>query len=180
MRSFLAINFPEDFKERLSEELAFLSGEKLKRVKKENIHITLFFMGQALSLNDKERFLSLMEGLNFPSFDLSIGKAGCFKKGSFPEVLWLSLEKGENEVRSLHSSLRERLLSAGLCFSGDFIPHITVARAKGQVEPSVMERFLSLDFSGKFSFRVESFAWMESRLSSSGPEYFKLGVKRLK
>lgn len=180
MRSFLAINFSEDFRQRLWEELTFLRGEKIKRVEKENIHITLFFLGQALSLNDKERFLSLMDELDFPSFEISIGKAGFFKKGKFPEVLWLSLEKGEKEVRLLHNSLRERLLSAGLDTGRDFYPHITVARAKGQAEPSMMERFLSLDFSGRFSFRVGSFEWMESRLSSNGAEYFKLGVRRLK
>lgn len=180
MRSFIALPIPPIIRKDLYDEMAFLRSKNLKKVEEENLHFTLFFLGESIREKDKDKFCDLILSLNFPSFEISIGKAGAFyDENSLPKTLWLGIKKGKEEISKLRFILLEKMKIFGLDFNEKFSPHLTVARTKGSMDSSLLKHFLGLDFSEKFFFKVEKFVWLESRLSYKGPKYFTLAEKRL-
>ncbi len=179
MRSFIALPIPLSIRKSICEEMAFLNSQNLKKVEEENLHFTLFFLGDFIKQKDKERFCDLILSVDFHSFDLSIGKGGIFyNEDSSPKTLWLGLSKGKEEMKKLRLVLLEKIKEFGFNFTEKFSPHLTIARVKRDVDRGLLKHFFELDFSEKFSFRAEKIVWFESRLSNKGPEYFSLVEKK--
>ncbi len=171
MRSFLAVSLPNNIKEGIYGELSFLDTGGVKRTSKENLHITAAFMGDSLSADDKAFFSEIMEEISFPSFYVSLGRTGAFPSREKPSVLWVGLEKGEEEMNNLRKKIYSAVRKAGFSIEEKFHPHITVARLKENFSRSFLPDFFEKDFSGRYSFKAEALVWYESVLSQKGPEY---------
>lgn len=72
MRLFLAVNLPEDIRSYLFSLQNHFSGN-IKFVKKENIHITLLFLGEVESLDFVDRL-----GFDFKAFDAKLEEIDYF------------------------------------------------------------------------------------------------------
>ena len=188
-RIFIAINLPEDIKKKLTDYQAKWPELPARWTKKENLHITLMFLGY---LSDEELLeickITKEVASRNPSFSINLKKIyyGPPKKMP-PRMIWAEGEKSE-ELGKLQKDLENSLLSSEALAKEDltiearpYAPHITLGRIKTwdfrKIEPEerpVVEEDISL------GFKVNSIEIMESQLKRGGAEYTVLESAPLK
>src|SRR3989338_4151363 len=112
MRLFIAIELPDGVKECLSliqeKILGQLSQEdKIKPVKKEQMHLTLKFLGEVQPNNIKEIKDALKE-IKLAPFSVELSNIGVFPSESYIRVVWVGL-KPEDKIMDLQKSSDEHL-----------------------------------------------------------------------
>ena len=126
-RLFIAIDLPEQVKEAVAGIAGDLPGAR--RVPREQIHLTLRFIGDA----DEEMFLAIkrvLSAVRGAPFPLALEGVGHFPKGKYPRVLWVGVEES-GPLRELRKKVELALLGAGVAAEErGFSPHITIARLK--------------------------------------------------
>jgi len=181
-RVFIAINLPEDIKKRLSDYQKKWLTLPVRWTPKENIHITLIFLGY---LNDEElleviKIVQEVASRN-SSFCLNLTKILYAPPKKFPpRMIWVE-GKESQELANLQKDLENSLLSSVALAKEDinetrpYAPHITLGRIKSwefrRVEPEERE---SVSEEISLNFPVESIEVMESQLKRGGPEYIIL------
>lgn len=174
-RIFVAINLPEGIKKDLAKYKEKWPELPAKWTAKDNLHITLEFMGDMsdIELGDICKVVSEVASRH-KSFSLDLNKItyGPLKKMP-PKMVWVEGEKSD-ELADLKEDLQECLLEQ-VRFRPDekgFTPHITLARitewAFKQIEP---EERPEINENIDLSFYVESIEVMESELKRGGPVY---------
>lgn len=122
MRLFTAICFDDETKNALFSAVNAareLSSGNFSR--KENLHLTLVFIGETDRRAEIEKAISEIE---FPSFRLSFEGAGTFEKG----ILWAGISENE-KLKNLFGAVSEKLSELGIeSENREFVPHITLAR----------------------------------------------------
>jgi 2'-5' RNA ligase len=103
----------------------------LRWVSASGFHMTLHFFGE-VSEEDVAALTQVLDDpdLRVPAIPARLGKIGQFPPRGNPRVLWVGLERGEEEMRA-YGSLFEKKISP-LGWTPDergFSAHITVARA---------------------------------------------------
>ncbi len=122
MRLFTAICFDEETKNALfaAENFAknFSEGNFSE---KENLHLTLVFIGETERTEEIKTAISEIE---FPSFSFKISGTGTFEK----KIFWAGTEENKN-LANLEKTVFKKLKSLGLELEErEFVPHITLAR----------------------------------------------------
>jgi len=178
VRSFVSIDL--DDQQILSRVGSILSslqamGGDLKPVERENIHLTLKFLGNVSSSRLSEVETSLYQ-LAFPVFSTEIRGAGAFPNLNHMTVIWVGVNEGWSQVEQIYEQV-EKLLSP-LGFRKEnrpFSPHITIARVRSGRKRDEMANFLQhLNDESFGSFTVDKVRLKQSILSSSGPKYSTL------
>ncbi len=163
MRQFLAIPLPEELKNELGEVITPFRGIKgLKPVRKENLHITLLFLGDTGS---EEKFSELSR-ISFSPFTLTTTEIKLFPERK-PRLIWLELEESE-ELNDLFNKITrvfevEEKLKA----------HITLARIKWLLPQDyrVVSEEIGLANPFQADFEVSCFNLCNSELRPEGPVY---------
>jgi 2'-5' RNA ligase len=177
-RIFIAINLPEKIKEELISFQEKYSELPARWVKKENLHITLAFLGY-LRDEDLPKIIEITKKVakNHYPFLIKILKVSYGPPKIFPpRMVWAIGEKNEALWR-LQENLKNALIEMKIPQLEEeegrgFIPHITLARIRKwefkQMEP---EEKPEIDEDVEFSFEVKSIEIMESHLKRGGAEY---------
>ncbi|MDP2909652.1 MAG: RNA 2',3'-cyclic phosphodiesterase [bacterium] len=151
-RIFIAINLPEELKEELMKYKDRYFDLPVKWTKKENLHITLEFLGNI----DEKNLPSIFKGAEdfaqkTPPFTIKLDKINYFPDGQMPKYIFAT-----------GNATRSDLV--------DF--HVTLARVREwqwrQINPDEkpdVEEEIDL------SFEVKSIEVMESYLKQGGPDY---------
>ncbi len=166
-RIFIAINLPEKIKENLS---SYSWDLPAKWVKKDNLHLTLAFLGNRSDKEIEEIISGIKKlALKHSPFKIKLNK---IVYDSFPpRVIWARGDLSE-ELASLKKDLNEEL---GLTKEKKLIPHITLGRIRKwqwqRIEP---EERVEINEDINLDFEVNSVEVMESFLKRSGPEYIIL------
>ncbi len=189
-RVFIAINLPEEVKKKLADyQEKWRDLLPIRWVKKDNLHITLLFLGYL----DDEEIIEVCKivkevVVKRQSFLVNLSKI-CYgpphqnpKKP--PRMIWAMGERSE-KFAALRDDLEKSLLSSEEIHfpSGkrEFSPHITLGRIRTwewrRIEPEERQ-----DVSGDISlnFEVQTIEVMESHLKKGGPEYAILESTALK
>ncbi|XOB46441.1 MAG: RNA 2',3'-cyclic phosphodiesterase [Candidatus Nealsonbacteria bacterium] len=177
-RIFIAINLPEKIKKKLADYQTNWPELPVRWTKKENLHITLVFIGYA---RDEEipEICKITKEIAEKNrvFTINLKKI-CYgpPKKMPPRMVWASGEKSE-ELGKLQQGLENSLLAST---AKKFIkpekraysPHITLGRIKAwefrQIEP---EERPNVNEDISLSFEVNSIEVMESQLKRTGAEY---------
>lgn len=177
-RIFIAINLPGKIKKKLADYQANWPELSVRWTKKENLHITLVFIGYA---RDEEipEICKITKEIAEKNrvFTINLNKI-CYgpPKKMPPRMVWASGEKSE-ELGKLQQELENSLLASP---AKKFIkpekraysPHITLGRIKAwefrQIEP---EERPNVNEDISLSFEVNSIEVMESQLKRTGAEY---------
>jgi len=183
-RIFIAINLPEKIKdelEKLEKETAELFPEETSRglvrwVKKDNLHITLLFLGYIEEENIPQicKIVNKIAKTQNP-FSLEFKKVLYGPPNKIPpRLIWVDLEKSA-ELTDLVKKLKEKVEETGFLEKmekREFSPHITLGRIRTwqwkRIEPEErpdIKKDISLNF------EVNSVEVMESQLKRSGAEY---------
>jgi len=182
MRTFIAIELPQEVKDKLAELQALLkkAGADVKWIEPENIHLTLKFLGE-IDENKSVKVTEAIEDIAKKSKQLrmSLASLGAFPRIEFPRIIWVGIDKGDKEITELAKVLEERIEKLGIPREERrFSSHITIGRVRNPLNKDKLAKVLKeLDnyFSGKnIEFDVTKITLFKSTLGPGGPVYAAL------
>ncbi len=182
MRLFFAIALSDDVRaavaraaDGLQQQLASSgSARAVKWVERENLHITLQFLGEV----DEARARALLDVLGAPlagkPFSLVAGGAGAFPPAGAPRVVWVGVRDGADAARHVFDTLEERLGPLAFESAGRaYTPHLTLGRVR-HIEPTrgrALRGWLNDVPEVIGTQTVAVVTLYQSRLSPKGPRY---------
>jgi 2'-5' RNA ligase len=150
-------------------------GVDLKPVERENIHLTLKFLGNVSSAKlDEVR--EALSHVKFDRFQIGIKGAGAFPSMKRMKVIWVGIDEGWTNVQQIYEQSETRLHQIGFAReTRPFSPHITIARIRSQRKSVETVAFLDHLSDESFgSFTALHLRLKQSVLSPSGPIYSTL------
>ena len=180
IRSFIAIELPEEAKEglaRLRKELERDEHKFVKWVDPGGIHLTLKFLGNIPS----KRVAKITEAIEeaakgISPFHLEISGLGAFPSLRQARVFWVGIGGEMEKLSRLQQNIDSALDT--LRFAKEersFVPHLTLARIRQGASPlerrSFGELVGSTVFEDKYHIEVEAISLMRSQLMSAGAIY---------
>ncbi len=196
-RLFVAINLPENIKRELlsyqdkienlfpSEDDFSKSKRVVKWTKKQNLHITLVFLGYVIKKKVGKSCQIIEEVIKkHKSFSLEFNKICYAPPGKKPpRMIWL-MGKTSNQILEIKKNLEKDLFEEKILRKIEkrkFTPHITLGRIrKWQWKRITPEERPNISEEISLKFKVNSIELMESKLKRGGPEYTKLYSSKLK
>lgn len=182
MRVFIAITLTDEIRERM-ERVRICWQDKITGVKwvpRENLHLTLKFLGEIDRKTLNATAIALRETCaSFQSFKISFRGMGVFPHPKQPKVLWCGIEANRclTELVGAVNSLFN--------FGGDskpFRPHITIGRVKNTNSEifHLIQETDNIFPDGWGIMQVDGIDIMESILQPTGPIYKKIQTIKLK
>ena len=178
IRTFVAVDLPEELRTNLTGVHRGLEGIKVRLVSKENIHFTLKFLGD-IEDSKIEVIKEGLEAVEFDPVDIDIAGLGAFPKPQRPRVLWAGIR---GDLGNVHMQVEDALQAVG--FSREkktYSPHVTIGRFKrfypeeAKAVESIIDKYKDHMFG---SFTVDGFSMKKSTLTPRGPIYEDLLVCR--
>lgn len=179
IRSFIAIELPTDTKNALGELLEGLKtyGPRVSWVKKENIHLTIKFLGNIHEQKIKQ-IKEIMEKAtkDIPHFSLKPIRLGAFPDSKRPRVIWVGLSGEIALLEKFYVNLEKGLETLG--FEREerkFKPHFTLGRVKKASHGERLAEAIAKysNFSTP-SFLVQDIVLFKSELHPQGAKYTAL------
>lgn len=132
MRLFIAIDIPENIKEKILEIQRRLDKKEfdIKFVELENLHITLKFLGEVHEdkINEiKERVYKIAK--NFYKFKINLQGFGYFGSEKYIKVLWIDVKDNKEKLIKLMNLLNRELENIKM-ENYPLNPHLTVGRVR--------------------------------------------------
>jgi len=183
VRLFLAIPLPPDIAARAAEILP-MSLPALRRVKPENLHLTLAFLRHTPDERlDDVSGAAADAAARVSPFTLSFDRAGRFPDRGRPRVVWLGIAEGEASVLELGVGAYAGLRSRSLRFDErPLAPHLTLARVAedaSSAEAKTVGAAIDELAIPELRFEVGEIAVIQSVLSPKGPRYTSLATAPL-
>jgi 2'-5' RNA ligase len=175
MRIFIAIDLPERVKDEIFNLEKKIRGINGKGVERENLHITLKFIGD-VQPDFLEKIKESLKNIKYKKFYIRIEKFGMFNE----RVLWLGISKGYEDIVNLHNLIDNELIKLKIERDYDFHPHITLYRIKGINNRKDFEE--SLKYLEKYRSEdiiVDKFYIKQSILRPQGPLYLNVEEYKL-
>lgn len=179
MRTFIAIELPQNIKDLLSRLQTKLktSSAHIKWVKPENIHLTLKFLGEI----DEKKIPGISSALSEIArktgcFSIKLSSLGAFPGINSARVIWIGIEKGEENVKEIYKAMEENLKKEGFPEEKrEFSSHITLGRSKSARNRSSLIKILNslkdAPLKENAEFPVEKITFLKSTLTPGGPVY---------
>lgn len=186
-RVFIAINLPQDIKKVLAKYQEKFPEIPAKWVDKNNLHITLEFLGDLTDIEIADVCKITNEiAKTHNSFSIDLNKVSYgpteLKENKVPKFVWTKGDTSKDLLR-LKNDLQKNLLEA-VRFRPDgknFSPHITLARIKEwEFKKMDLEEIPEINEEINLMFTVESIEVMESELKKGGPQHTILESCELK
>ena len=188
MRTFIAIELPKEIQDTLADlqEQLKTSGADVKWVQPQNIHLTLKFLGE----RDDKKVEKIKQTIDEvakekKSFFLSLSTLGAFPKVDYPRVIWVGVDKGDNEAKAIALDLEKRIAKIGIPKEErPFSSHITLGRVRSSLNLKQLAQGLKNQenvFTAKnLEFEVSQITLFKSTLTPKGPIYEALKEASLK
>ena len=175
-RIFIAINPSQEIKEKIFKHQLGFPDLPVNWTKKENLHITLSFLGNTKDESIAEIINSVEEvSTKHHSFFLELNKICYGPTIQNPRMVWVTGKKSE-EMGKLKNDLEEKLLNAQKrkrsVFKEGLSPHITLGRLKRNDFKQIAEEERPIVNKDIFiKFEVVSIDIVESQLEPTGAQY---------
>jgi 2'-5' RNA ligase len=177
MRIFIAVELNSEVKNKINEVVSSIKNYNLpvKWVEKDNLHITLKFLGEVKEnkINDLTKLLKNEVEKN-NRFTLKVEGLGAFPNNKKPRVIWVGTTDGKDKICDIAQKLEESLPKNGFGKKEEkpFSSHITIGRVKevGKLSDfsTVLPKLDNLSFG---VVEVNSINLMKSALTPKGPIY---------
>jgi RNA 2',3'-cyclic 3'-phosphodiesterase len=169
MRTFIAIELPEEIKEQIVKIQKNLPEFKGKFTEKENLHLTLKFLGE---VDEKilDEIKKRLREIKPKSFESEIKDMGMFSE----RIVWLSMKNCDELQKKVDDAL------FGL-FEKEkrFMGHLTIARIKGLKDKKNFITKLKKIKISEMKFIVKNFNLKKSTLTEKGPVYEDIEIYNL-
>ena len=189
VRSFIAIELPDELKLELSQLVAQLkSGEQswVKWVDPYNIHLTLKFLGNvAVDRLDDTTGAIEKAAQGIAPFRLELKELGVFPNLRRVQVAWVGISGEVDKLSQLQQRIESNLAPLGFTpESRPFVPHLTLARLRDQALLAERQRFGQLITGTRFeaanAIKVNAIRLMRSQLTREGAIYSRISSVGLK
>ena len=107
MRCFIAIPLSQEIKEKIAEIQKHFEIPGIKLVEKENLHITLKFLGE-VEEGKVRQIAEILREIEFEQFEFEILNVNAFPSANFVRVVWLDVKSGK--IYELKRLIDESLL----------------------------------------------------------------------
>jgi 2'-5' RNA ligase len=185
MRAFIAIELSNEIRDAIAQIQSHLkySGADVKWVEKDNIHLTLKFLGE-ITEEKCEKIKTILDeiGKSTKTFELSGPFCiGAFPNINYPRVIWIGLDKGAKEAAVLAEKIDEALSRIGFQKeSRPFAAHLTIGRVRSQKNKEALkEKISNLQLATCSLQLIRSVSVFQSALTPKGPIYTRLHEARL-
>ena len=188
IRSFIAVELPDELKFELSQlEAQLKSGKQswVKWVNPNSIHLTLKFLGN-IAVDKTEEITKAMEeaAKRIPPFYLKIEGLGVFPNLRRVQVVWVGIGGEIDKLSQLQKGIESKLTRLGFASeSRPFTPHLTLARLRNQASLDERQRFgqfiASTSFDIDYTMEVDAVSLMRSQLTREGAIYNRISLARL-
>lgn len=174
MRCFISIKLPEHVSSKIFHAFEILEKKNLfsgSITKKENLHLTLKFLGE-ISEEEVKNIEKILSEINLNKFQCELSNPSFFKNENFIKIIWIDLLSEGNKIENLQEEISKKLFT--FSEKNKFVPHITTARVKIILDRKFKENLIKEVNKMKFKdlkFEVDKFYLMKSQLFPSGPEY---------
>lgn len=171
-RIFIAINLPEDVRRKLADYQSKWTGldpALIRWVKKDNLHITLVFIGYVTDDEMYEVCQMVKEtAKKHEPFMINLEKIILGPPNKTPRMFWVEGEESK-EIAELQNNLENAIAGENLVRkeARPYKVHITLARFKYPLVKSLPK----VDEEFKAQIPVETIEIMQSNLKRSGAEY---------
>lgn len=176
MRLFIAIQLETRIKDEICGVMEQMRPHMRRAnfTRRENLHLTLVFLGETGRVDAVKRAMDKTEG---EAFQLTLGRLGKFSRNG-GDIYWMGI--GENRaLSSLHSGLSAALTEAGFTLEQRrFRPHLTLAREAVPAE-DFDEKALSRKLPEVF-MPVSNFSLMKSERLEGRLVYTQIYEQRLR
>ena len=185
IRSFIAIELPEEAKKGLARLRKGLERDEHKFVKwvdPGGIHLTLKFLGNIPSKRVAEITEAIEEAAQGVSpFHLEISGLGAFPSLRQARVFWVGIGGELDKLSRLQQNIDSALAALGFAKEErPFVPHLTLARIREGASSSERRSFGelvgSIIFEDKYPVEVEAIRLMRSQLMPAGAIYTCLSL----
>ena len=184
IRTFIAIEIPEDIRNRIAILQSGIKGlgGKTTWVKPENMHLTLKFLGETEQSRIKNISNALADIVSLTNqFEIRFKGVGAFPNFSKPKVFWIGTEGDNNAFVELATKIDQQMSEVG--FKPEtrrFSAHLTIGRVWDRmgIEPVIN----LLQQEKKFTpgeFVVKHVSFIKSELTRQGPIYTTLEKLKL-
>ncbi|MBA7630502.1 RNA 2',3'-cyclic phosphodiesterase [subsurface metagenome] len=189
IRSFIAIELPDEVKQALAQLQAQLKTGKqppVKWVDPYSVHLTLKFLGNIAADKTGEITGAIEKAAQgVPPFQLEVKDLGVFPNFRRVRVVWVGISGEVAQLSQLQQRIESNLSPLGFApESRPFTPHLTLARVREQASPIEQQSFGQLiantRFEGVYGFSVDSINLMRSQLTSEGAIYSQISSVKLK
>jgi len=188
VRSFIAIELPDELKRGLSQLEARLKLGKqpwVKWVDPYGIHLTLKFLGSIAADRIGEITRAMEEAAQgIPPFHLEVKGLGVFPNLRRVQVVWVGMGGEVDRLRQLQQRVESNLVPLGFAAeSRPFTPHLTLARLREQAPLDERQRFGQLIGSTRFeagTIEVDAINLIRSQLTREGAIYSRISSVNLK
>ena len=165
MRCFLAIELTEELKEDIEKLQKNFKIEGIKLVEKENLHITVKFLGDI-----DEKTLEKIKNLDLSIHPIKtpIKELGVFPNENYIKIIWVGAPKLTNILKEID----EKILELGFKKERRYIPHITIGRVKFIKNKKDLKEKIEKYKTVKFgNLEVKNIVLISSQLTEKGAIY---------
>ena len=179
IRSFIAIDFPEETRKALEDIQRELEqcGTGVRWVKPSSIHLTLKFLGniQPDQVEDIAQAVA-QEIRDQPPITLRPTGLGAFPNLRKPRVIWIGMEGEVQRLNEIQARVEKTLEPLGFVREKrGFRPHLTIGRVKDRRRlQSLEDAMATLDMEPFNSFDADEIILYKSDLRPTGAIYTKL------
>ena len=185
IRSFIAIELPDELKLGLAQLQAQLKTAKQSSVKwvdPYSIHLTLKFLGN-IAVDKVSEITRAIEAAaqGVSPFHLEVKGLGAFPNLRRVQVAWVGISGEVDKLSRLQQRIDSNLAPLGFApESRPFTPHLTLARLRDRASLDERQNFGQLIASTRFetvyAFNVDSIYIMRSQLTREGAIYSQLSL----
>jgi len=185
VRSFIAIELPNELKLGLSQLEAQLKSGKQPGVKWVNpysIHLTLKFLGSIAVDKISQITKSMSEAVQGISpFHLEVKELGAFPNLRRVQVVWVGISGEVDRLGQLQQRIESNLACLGFApESRPFTPHLTLARLRNQASLDERQRLGELiagtRFEVAYTIKVDTISLIRSQLTREGAIYSRISA----
>jgi len=175
-RTFIAVNLNKEIREHLAslQNILNIPETKIKWVEKDNLHLTMKFLGY-ISLEQTQLIKSELKEISNRCSPIIIklsSNIGIFPTYKMPRIIWVGIKEGTNDLKEIYNSIENNLSNKGFPRENkDFSSHITIGRVKFIRDKANFIQILKRIEVNNLTHEVNSIDLMESKLTPNGPIY---------
>jgi len=175
MRTFVAVDIDSEQIESACKEVQrrlMQTEADFKLVDAKSLHFTLGFIGE-IPQELVDQICAGLTRVSFQSFTINIGGVGAFPSPSRINVVWLGLQKGQEEMMEISIQVEALLKELGIPSDPKgFSPHLTLARVRsGKNRDRLVREIKLLQSYQAGEMMVRAVRLKQSVLTAKGPVY---------
>lgn len=177
MRTFIAVDC--EIKDKLREiqqevlDQVIANKNYLKPVDVNNLHFTLFFLGEIneSQLGEVKKEISQIK---FEKTVLVYRGIGVFPSIKFPKIIWIGIdEEGTRDLVNIFNVINEKMKQIGFKTDNKFVPHLTIFRVKTKIQniTEICKKYEGVKFGQD---TIDKIYLKKSDIRPTGPIYSNL------